>query len=113
MKQRDFTSARAKEALLKDKDEKYCGNCCWFYAEDTYGFGACTFQFAEVRQCDRPCNSEENFTSREEMRHHLAVLLKDIRWDKDTDFIHYSVDGDEATKAKEFAYKYIKTFSKL
>lgn len=115
MKDRDFTSAEAKEALLPNKkEEKCCGNCCWFYAEDTDGWGFCACQKnreIDMEHCSDMC--EDDFVSREEMRHHMAVLLQDIRWDKYTDFIRYSVDGDEATKAKEFAYKYIKTFSKL
>jgi hypothetical protein len=30
MSKRDFTSAKAKEALLKDKEKKCCGECCWY-----------------------------------------------------------------------------------
>ena len=111
---RDFTSARAKEALLKDKDEKCCGNCCWFYAEDMDGWGFCACQknrVIDMEHCSDMC--EDDFVSREEMRHHMAVLLQSIRWDEDMEFIHYSPDGDEETAAKKFAYKYMKMFSKL
>ena len=92
-------------------EEKCCGNCCWFYAEDTYGFGACPFQFAEVRQCDRPCNSEENFVSKEEMRHHMYVMLRTKYW---FEGVHWHVlNPHEMHEAYSFAYKYMKVFSKL
>ena len=55
--QRDFTSARANEALLPDKEEKYCGECCWFYAEDTDGYGLCPLALMESKRCDEPCTN--------------------------------------------------------
>ena len=98
---------------MKD-EEKCCGGCCWFYGEMTCGYGFCAHTpFTEFLPCDGKCRVQSEFISREEMRHHMAVLLQDIRWNEDTEFIRYSPDGDEATKAKKFAYKYIKTFSKL
>jgi len=102
---------------MKQEEEKCCGNCCWFCFEDTDGNGQCMrhgidgMPYGEFRNCGTlPC---WDYESREEMRHHMAVLLTDIRWDEDTEFIRYAPDGDEATAAKKFAYQYMKMFSKL
>lgn len=132
MKQRDFTSARAKEALLKDKDKSYCkvveetcgdcswrrfeeerccGNCCWFYAEDTDGYGLCPLALMESKRCDEPCTNGE-FVSKEEMRHHMAVLLQSVRFHNDPELRHVPAAKD-CEDAYRFAYKYMKTFSKL
>ena len=79
MKQRDYTSAKAKEALLKDKD-KICGECCWFYAEDTDGWGQCLRQeLCDSMNCSDLCTTDE-YVSRKEMRHHMAVLLQANRY---------------------------------
>lgn len=114
MKQRDFISAKAKEALLKDKD-KYCGECCWFYGEDTYGYGFCPFRFADMHECGQKCEVPEKYVSRKEMRHHMAVLLQDRRCMHDCNVraLRKPVDSIERGKAIEFAYKYMKVFSKL
>lgn len=112
MSKRDFTSAKANEALLPDKD-KFCGECCWFYAEDTYGYGVCPFRFAEVKDCEQPCEVPMKYVSRKKMRHHMAVLLRQKRWMDDDMFIHYAPDGDDVSEAIEFAYNYIKIFSEL
>lgn len=108
---------------MKQEEERYCGNCCWFYGEDTYGNGFCAEakgeswgDFVRCEQkckfsrggCDNPC-----FVSRQEMRHHMAVLLLQKRWMDDDMFIHYAPDGDEVVKAIDFAYNYIKVFGKL
>ena len=92
-------------------EEKCCGNCCWFYAEDTYGCGACPFQFGEVRQCDRPCNMENEFVSKEEMRKHQYVLLVMKYWFEG--ILYHDVSPREAHEALSFAYKYMKVFSNL
>ena len=114
MKHRDFTSARAKEALLKDKD-KYCGECCWFYGEDTDGYGLCPLALMESKRCDEPCTNGE-FVSKEEMRHHMAVLLQWHRWNESPKLRvlpGYDNPKKELMKAVRFAYKYMKVFSKL
>ena len=96
------------------EEERCCGNCCWFYGEMTDGEGICAVcDILENGVCCSDGCKTDGFVSRQEMRHHMAVLLQDIRWDEDQDFIHYAPDGDEATKAKKFAYKYMKTFSEL
>ena len=112
MKKRDFTSVRAKDALLKDKD-RYCGECCWFYGEDPFGYGSCPFRFAELQRCSDMCPITEKYVSKKEMRHHMAVLLLHKRWLDDDMFIHYAPDGDEVCKAIDFAYQFIKIFSEL
>ena len=112
MKQRDFTSARAKEALLKDKDDMCCGNCCWFYAEDTDGWGFCACQKnrdIDMEHCSDMC--EDDFVSREEIRHHMYVLLAMKYW-FDGNHLH-NVSPHEMHEAMAFAYKYMKVFSKL
>ena len=124
MKQRDYTSAKAKEALLKDK-ENYCGECCWFYGEMTDGEGFCAElkgAWTDMMRCNMSCcalreGKEGNyaFVSRQEMRHHMAVLLQDRRCMHDCNVmaIRKPVDSIERGKAIEFAYKYMKVFSKL
>ena len=104
---------------MKQEKEKCCGNCCWFYAEDTYGCGACPFQFGEVVQCDRPCKCEKEFVSKEEIKRHRFTMLQYLR------AVNYYNSGDlkawsdviysseELDAAIEFANKYIKIFSKL
>lgn len=115
MKQRDFISAKAKEALLKDKD-KYCGECCWFYGEDTYGYGFCPFRFADMHECGQKCDVPEKYVSRKEMRHHMAVLLQRLRVQEDDS--GYSFEPKRkwpfgVFDAIRFAYKYMKVFSNL
>ena len=68
---------------IEDKEEKCCGYCCWFYAEDTYGYGGCPFQFAEIKKCDQQCNETKHFVSKKQMRHYQAVLLQANRYRRD------------------------------
>lgn len=114
MSKRNFTSAEAKEALLPDK-EKFCGECCWFCHEDTDGFGICyqlNKPLGDIFGCSHICHIQK-FVSREEMRHHMAVLLRHKRWMDDDMFIHYAPDGEDVSEAIDFAYNYIKIFSNL
>lgn len=90
------------------EDEKCCGECSWFYGEDTYGFGSCPFQFGEIVECGKPCVVKEEFVSKKEMRHHMAVLLR-----ADRRHIAFYGKKDALTDAAEFAYKYMKVFSEL
>ena len=68
-------------------NEKFCGNCCWFCAEDTDGYGLCTKAkdpLLDMTHCGDQCriiiaNRKESkyaFISKKEMRHHMAVLLQ-------------------------------------
>jgi len=87
------------------------------YAEDIYGFGACPFLFGEVVQCNRSCKSEENFVSKKEMRHHMAVLLLYKRWIYDRrlhrPLVHRKPEYNEIERAVKFSYRYMKVFSNL
>ena len=111
--QRDFTSARAKEALLPDKEEKYCGECCWFYAEDTYGYGGCPQRFAELQRCSDKCPIPEYYVSKKDMRHYMAVLLQFNRYRRDDEGIYRCPNPTEIGEAIDFAYGYMKVFSEL
>ena len=93
---------------MKQK-EKCCGNCCWFYGEMTCGDGFCALSPVDDNwvRCDMCCR--DSFVSREEMRHHMAVLLQASRWHNST--IAKRPDG--LFEAAEFAYKYMKVFSEL
>lgn len=95
--------------------KEYCGECCWFYAEDTYGNGCCPFEFAEVMKCDGTCRSKGNYASKEDMRHYMAVLLQANRYRRDDNVpsAYKMPNPKEFGKAIDFAYKYIKTFSNL
>ena len=95
-------------------NEKFCGNCCWFYAEDTYGLGICPFKFADVAYCGDECSTNE-FVSRKEMRHHMAVLLQANRYRRDDNIpaIYKMPNPKELGRAIDFAYKYMKTFNEL
>lgn len=108
---------------MKQEEERCCGACCWFYAEDTDGWGFCARRKGDITEymhCDDLCNDAndddtDNFVSRQEMRHHMAVLLQDRRCMHDCNVraIRKPVDSIERGKAIEFAYKYMKVFSKL
>ena len=98
--------------MIMEQEEKCCGNCCWFCFEDAYGEGQCYGEDDSAAvMCDKPAC--DLYVSRQEMRHHMAVLLLHKRWLDDDMFIHYAPDGDEAAEAIEFAYRYMKIFSKL
>ena len=96
------------------KEDKFCGNCCWFYAEDTYGFGICPFRFGEVVHCEGKCKNKE-YVSRKEMRHHMAVLLQLNRYRRDTHFpgIYRTPKPSEVSRAIEFSVRYMKVFREL
>lgn len=95
------------------KEERCCGGCCWFYAEDTYGYGVCPFRFGDVKTCDEVACGDD-FVSKEVMRHHQAVLLQFGRWMRKGDGdVVYMPDVDDVREAVSFSYKYIKVFSDL
>lgn len=99
---------------MKQEEEKCCGNCCWFYGEDTYGFGVCPFQFGEIRLCEQDCGKEDEFVSKGDMRHHRAVLLQYQRWlnsTVDVNILRPSLE--DIDDSLTFAHKYMKIFSEL
>lgn len=97
------------------KENIHCGECCWFYGEDTYGYGSCPFRFADVHECGQQCDTPTNFISNAQMRHYQAVLLQANRYRRDDNVpaIYRMPDPTELGKAIDFAYKYVKTFSEL
>jgi len=101
---------------MKQEEEKCCGNCCWFYDEMTDGDGFCIMQKGEIDDlmyCGSKCC--DLFVSRQEMRHHMAVLLQANRYRRDDHVpsIYRMPDPKELVKAIDFAYNYIKIFSNL
>ena len=96
-------------------NKRYCGECCWFYAEDIYGQGCCPFCFADCKPCDAMCTKPGLFVSKEQMRHHMAVLLQANRYRRDQHVpaIYRMPDPKELGKAIDFSVKYMKVFSRL
>ena len=98
-----------------ENSEKWCAFCSWFHSDDAYGFGCCALKLADVCRAEMPCNNEEYFVSRKQMRHYLAVLLQANRYRRDQHVpsSHKMPSPTELGEAIDFAYKYIKTFSDL
>lgn len=96
---------------MKQKEERCCGEYCWFYGEDTDGYGLCPLALMETKRCDEPCTNGK-FVSKKEMRHHMAVLLQATRWIEDSANRRMPTAKDYS-EAIAFAYKYIKRFSNL
>ena len=97
---------------MEKEEEKCCGACCFMCYEDTEGWGQCVKQdIADSVHCSDLCTNDK-YVRREEMRHHLAVLLQHKRWfHAPTGLMPIDFDGIE--KAIDFAVDYIKTFNKL
>ena len=97
---------------MKQEEEKCCGECCWFHGEMTDGEGLCAHNpmFNEFcNTCGSPaCN---DYVSRQEMRHHMYVLLATKYWFEGNP--RHNVSPREIHDAFSFAYKYMKVFSKL
>ena len=97
------------------EEERCCGNCCWFCFEQTDGDGQCPDSDGAWRftNCgDTPCN---DYVSRKEMRHHMAVLLQWERYmsDRSELALYRAPSLADRNKAMKFAYKYMKVFSEL
>ena len=104
-----------KQDRPKENEDKYCGECCWFYAEDTDGWGLCGKQIlCDSMNCSDLCTNG-TFISREHMRHYQAVLLQANRYRRDDHVpsIYRMPDPKELGKAIDFAYEFIRIFSKL
>lgn len=93
-------------------NEKFCGNCCWFSGEDHYGYGLCPFRFGDAAHCGDECTTNE-FVSRKEMRHHMAVLLQFNRYMKDTHYPPIYKMPFNLGSAIEFSVRYMKVFREL
>jgi hypothetical protein len=99
---------------MKQKEDKSCGECCWFYAEDTDGYGLCPLALMETKRCDEPCTNGK-IVSREVMRHHMAVLLQANRYRRDDHVpaVYRMPDPKELGRAIDFAVEYMRVFSNL
>jgi len=104
-----------------EQEEKCCGNCCWFYLEQTNGEGFCIQQKKEWDDgmlCDDVCQDMGKgirYVSRQEMRHYIAVLIQANRYRRDQSVppVYRMPNPTELGKAIEFAVEYIKAFSEL
>lgn len=107
--------SKTQDKVIDEQNERFCGLCAWFYGEDTYGYGCCPFKFADVRQCDQPCEAGEHFVSKKQMRHHQAVLLQANRYRRDQHVpaIYRMPNPTELGEAIDFAGEFIKVFSNL
>ena len=96
-------------------EEKCCGSCCWFFGEQTDGNGFCIQSPLDdnLVECNMYCKT--SFCSRDDMRHHMAVLLQANRYRRDQHVpaIYKMPKPKELGEAIDFAYKYMKVFSKL
>lgn len=100
---------------MEEKTERYCGNCCWFTHEDTYGCGICMREYPDhMPTCDKQCTNGE-YVSREQMRHYMAVLIKANRYRRDQHVPawHRMPHPTELGKAIDFAVQYMKVFSSI
>ena len=107
---------------MSTTNHNYCGCCCWFKHEDTDGWGICYGNESGIGyhiddeffpRCEQTACSK--YVSNEEQRHYQAVLLQANRYRRDDHVpsIYRMPDHMELWKAIDFAYNYIKTFSKL
>jgi hypothetical protein len=110
------------DELMKADADFCCGKCCWFKHEDIDGDGICYMHYAEDMTTGefgpmKHCGSHAcmDYTSVEEMRHHVAVLLQANRYRRDGNVpaIYRMPDPTELGKAIDFAVEYIKTFMKI
>lgn len=110
---------------MKEKEKKYCGNCCWFCFENTDGWGNCVMgnstegmvDFEEYYGFVTMCGGKacSKYVSRQQMRHYQAVLLQANRYrrDKNVPAIYKMPDPKELGRAIDFAVEYMKIFGKL
>ena len=80
--------SKTQDKVIDEINARYCGECAWFYGEDTYGYGSCPFKFADVRKCDQ-------------------------RRDQHVPAIYRMPNPTELGEAIDFAGKFIKVFSNL
>jgi len=86
------------------REERVCGNCCWFLYEDIDGVGICAIK-DRVSHCGDPCVTGGHVSEREK-RHHLAMLRKCQRCLAATD--KQDVDVEQIREAIDFVVKYAK-----
>lgn len=102
-------------------NNNYCGDCCYFFAECTDGDGCCAKHYWDVSEDGNPmvasCSQPacDDYISRQEKRHHLAVLLQHNRWRRDNEVPNSRrmVNPTELGKAIDFVIDYIRTYDKI
>lgn len=107
--------------MEESKKEKVCGNCCWFYSEDTDGWGYCAAMKGEDIQITNCCDlctvvgsdGKMSYVSRVYQRHCQAVLARSKRYYDTPDVLRYIPTANDCKEAIRFAYKYISVMSKL
>lgn len=102
------------------KEERCCGNCCWFKHEDMDGWGICYRRLYpdQTAYCgNKKCKARggNEFVSNELMRHHMAVLLQANRYrrDRNVPAIYKMPNPKEYGAAIDFAVSYMKTFKDI
>ena len=92
-----------------------CGECCWFIHEMLNGGGLCVRRYCEDDQRMRDDFACEEFTGRQQMRHHLATLIRHDLWRRYNSVTNSRRQDDpkETGEAIDFAIDYIKQFSKF
>ena len=107
---------------MSTTNHNYCGECCWFKHEDTDGWGICYGNESGIGyhiddeffpRCEQTACSK--YVSNEVQRHYQAVLLQANRYRRDDHVpsIYRMPDPRELGKAIDFAYEFIRIFSKL
>lgn len=96
--------------------ERCCKYCAWFYEEEFDGMGWCA---KHSNQADEYPVHRDNiwcpkYIHRDDMRHHVAVLMLHNRWRRSpiVPAIYRMQNGEDIGKAIDFAIDYIKTFMK-
>ena len=96
---------------MKQKEENYCGGCCWFCYEQTNGWGQCIVQeMCDSMHCSDLCTTDK-YLSKNDMRHYMAVLLQFNRYRRDDEGIYRCPNPTEIGEAIDFAVRYLKVFS--
>lgn len=84
-----------------------CGSCAYFKNEDMFGLGWCEKKDRPHTCIDMQCSHHLN---RQQLRHHIAVLLQHNRWRRDNSDVNARrmVNPTELGKAIDFAIKILK-----
>jgi hypothetical protein len=96
-----------KNLTMTNKLQKTCGSCVHFKDEDIFGDGWCE-KYDQSRICiNMQCSQ---YLDRQQLRHHIAVLLQHNRWRRDNSDVNARrmVNPTELGKAIDFAIKILK-----
>ena len=103
--------------IEKTKEERCCGDCCWFKHEDVSGWGICYHSSVGYLDGSRNCamNACKHYVGEAEFRHLVAVLIQANRYRRDNHVpsIYKMPNPKELGKAIDFAVEYMKTFDKI